>query len=567
MKKFKKVLGILLPAMLCITMAAGCGKGAVKTESDGTKVVDNTTKPGGDVKTFTAFFAVPGIEMTSDNRMMHKIAEKVGAKVDIKYLTGQTAAERIGVMIAGGEYPDFLDGSVATPQLVDAGAFIPLDEHIDNYPNIKNYLSESEWNKLRKEDGHIYYIPQFDVTQGAETSTIHNDEAFWIQKRVLKWAGYPQIKTVDQYFDLIESYLKANPTTEDGQKNIGFEALNDDWRYFGLENPPMFLAGYPNDGAAIVDPTTLKASVYDKIPEAKRYYEKLNAMYNKGIIDPEAFTLSYDQYMAKLSSGRVIGMVDQYWNFRDADTALTTQNLDDRTYVPLGVVLDEGTTDKYFSPSALDVGNGVGITTSCKDVEGALKFINDLLDPEIMVMRYWGEKDVDYQVDENGVFSRNEEQRDNYRNQDFLNKNQCTYDWFPHYEGMLADGINAVLPREQPDEFYATLRDIDKEIMDAYGHKRWTDFLTPVKENSPWYPLWSARNTWPADSPYGIANQKMSDVKHEWLPKVVMAAPGDFEKTWDQYMKVYDSETNYKAYEDELTAEVARRIAIAEGKR
>ncbi len=569
MKKFKRVLGIVLTIALSATMAVGCGKDKA-SNSDGVttkdEVKNTTTKADGPIKTFTAFIAAPGIEISEDNRMMNRIAEKIGAKADVKYLTGQTAAERIGVMIAGGEYPDFIDGSDGTSQLVEAGALIPLEDHLDNYPNLKNFYSEEEWNRLRKADGHIYYIPQFGNIQGKNVQTDHNDEAFWIQKRVLKWAGFPTIKTVDEYFDLIERYIAANPTSEDGQKNIGFEILSDDWRYFCLENPPMFLAGYPNDGAAIVDPVTLKATVYDRIPEAKIYYEKVNDLYNKGIVDPETFTLSYDQYMAKISAGRVVGMVDQYWNFRDADTALKSQNLDDRTYVPLALVLKEGTEPKYFGPPAFNTGGGMGISVSCKDVEGALKFLNDLLDPEVMTMRYWGDKDVDYFVDDNGVFYRNDEQRENFRNQDYLNKNDCPYDWFPHYDGMSADGINSIKTKEQPGEFYATLRDIDREVLDAYGHERWTDFLPQMKENSPWYPLWSARNTWTADTPYGIAWKKMDDVKHEWLPKVVMASKADFEKTWDQYMKTYESEIDYKAYEEELTAEVARRVALAKGK-
>ena len=61
------------------------------------------------------------------------------------------------------------------------------------------------------DDGHIYWIQAFSNIYGEEKATTHNDEAFWIQTRVLEWAGYPEIKTMDQYFDLIESYQKANP--------------------------------------------------------------------------------------------------------------------------------------------------------------------------------------------------------------------------------------------------------------------------------------------------------------------------------------------------------------------
>lgn len=571
MKMNKKVMTLLVATAFTSTILSGCTSKGNSTSTSAPSTSNTTSESAsetattGEIKTFTSFVAVAGTELPDDNRLMNKIAEKIGAKTQMTWLTGQTAAEKIGVMIAGGEYPDFLGGADATPQLIDAGAYIPLEGYLDKYPNLKNYLSENDWNRVKKEDGHIYIIPQFGIMQGKDTQTQQSGEAFWIQKRVLEWAGYPKVKTVDEYFDLINKYIEANPTTEDGQKNIGFEILSDDWRYFCLENPPQFLAGYPNDGCAVVDPSTKQVKVYDTIPEAKQYYQKLSEQYAKGIVDPEAFTLSYDQYTAKISSGRVLGMVDQYWDFQNAENSLKSQGLDDRTYVPLGITMEKDTVDQYFSPRTLDVSNGIGITTSCKDVEGALKFMNDLLDPEIQVMTGWGEKDVDYQVGDDGLYLRTEEQRANAKDTDYVNKNFCSYSYFPHYEGMLPDGKNAILPGEQPKEFYATLTDIDKKILDTYGYQKWTDFLTPVKENSPWFPLWSATNQWTADSDYGIAKQKMSDVKHEWLPKVIMAGPDKFEASWDEYMKVYNKEVNVKAYEDQLTKEVAQRIQVAEG--
>ena len=82
-------------------------------------------------------FAVPGKIAPDDNRVMKAIEEKTGVRVTMDWLTGQTAKERIGVMIAGGEYPDFIDGSDGTQQLVSAGALVPLEDYIDKYPNIK----------------------------------------------------------------------------------------------------------------------------------------------------------------------------------------------------------------------------------------------------------------------------------------------------------------------------------------------------------------------------------------------------------------------------------------------
>ncbi len=503
--------------------------------------------------------AVPGTELPDDNRIMNVIAEEIGAKADITWLTGQTAAERVGVMVAGGEYPDFINGSEGTKALLDAGALVALDDYLDNYPNIKNYLTEEQWNRLRHEDGKIYIIPQFGIMQGENMQTQHGDSAFWIQKRVLQWADYPTIKTVDEYFDLIEDYIAANPTDESGQANIGFESLNDDWRSFCTKNPPNFIQGYPNDAAAIIDRETYEARIIALDDEAKYYYGKLNELYHNGILDPEAFTLSYDQYIAKLSSGRVVGMFDQEWNFRQAHASLTSQGLDDRGYVPLDLVIDESITPEYFNPRPFDESNGIGISVSCEDVEGALKFLNDLLEPEIMTLRYWGEEGTDYEVAEDGTFYKTEEQRANAKDTDYSVNNYCSYDYFPHFEGQLADGINAVLPTDQPGEFYETLTDVDKEVLDAYGYQVWTDFLTPMEENSPWFPIWSYTNTLTADTPAGIANQKMNDIQMEWLPRLVMS--DDFYGDWELYVKEYDN-VDVEAYEADITAEVARRIEL-----
>lgn len=38
------------------------------------------------------------------------------------WLTGQTAEEAVGTLIAGGEYPDFIDGSDGMAQLYEHGS-------------------------------------------------------------------------------------------------------------------------------------------------------------------------------------------------------------------------------------------------------------------------------------------------------------------------------------------------------------------------------------------------------------------------------------------------------------
>lgn len=576
MKKIKTLIALLMVITMFGALFVGCKKEDTTTEDKGTTTeqptetedatgTDTETK---EIKMFTMFNAVPGTEIPDDNRVMKKIAEKTGAWAKITWLTGQTADERIGVMIAGGDYPDFITGATGTAALLEAGALIAIDEYWDAYPNIKNYLSESDWNKVRAEDGHIYLVPQFGIIQGEDTATYHWDEAFWIQKDVLIWANYPKITTMDQYFDTIKAYMEANPTTADGQPTVGFTMSTEDWRYFGVENPPYFLMGYPNNGACIVDPETETAIDYNTLPEAKTYYQRMSKAFNDGLVHPETYTMSYDQYIALLSTGRVLGTLDQLWNFNTANDALVTQGLVGKTYVPLPISYSGDGVQQWHSPSALDVSNGLAITKSCKDIPGALQFMNDLLSPEIMTLRYWGEEGIDYMVGDDGVFYKTEEQRANYNNQDFVTDNlvSSAYSYFPHFEGMLADGKNAQDPKNQPNEFYDGLYDVEKQLLDGYGYKTFLDFLGETRTtNDPWYPMWSFTNNWTADTPEGQAKNKMTELKHSWLPKAMMASEAEFDAIWNEYQEVYKEEVDIDAYLDALTTEIQRRAAVARG--
>lgn len=552
MKK-KQMLAALMGVAMLSTLLAGCGGGDKEGSSE-----------EGGVKEFTAFFAVPGTEINDDNEIQQKIAEITGAKCKETWLTGQTAEEAVGTMIAGGEYPDFIDGGDGMAQLYDAGALVALDDYIDDYPNIKEYLTDQEWDKLRQEDGHIYWINQFQNIYGEEKATTHNDEAFWIQTRVLEWAGYPEVKTMDQYFDLIEAYQEANPTMEDGTENIPYTILCEDWRYFCLENAPQFLDGYPNDGSVIVDPEELKVIDYNTTPTAVKYFQKLNEEYHKGIVDPESFTQTYDEYIAKLSTGRVLGMIDQWWNFAyNVNDSLKQQGLDEQgcDYVPLPITIEEGIQNRWHcSGSVLNEASGLAITTSCEDVEGALQFIDDLLSQEVHDLRYWGVEGEDYEVDENGLFYRTEEQRLEASDTAYKASHLCTYSYFPQYAGTSRDGINAMQPQYQPTEFFDGLSDDVKKCFEAYGAETYVDMLGTSEAPGPWYPMYSYSNNMTTSTPGGMALTKMGEIKHEYLPKVVMAE--DFDAAWDEYMEAYES-CDPQAFLDEMQEELDRRMEEA----
>ena len=561
--KRRKLISVLLAATMMAAMFAGCGSDAASTDAKENADGADSTEAGG-VKEFTAFFAVPGSEINDDNEIQQIIADKTGVKVKETWLTGQTAEEAVGMMITGGELPDFICGGSGQSQLYDADVLVALDDYLDDYPNIKNFFTQQQWDQLRQDDGHIYWIPQFSNIKGEEKVCTHNDEAFWIQARVLKWADYPEIRTMDQYFDLIERYNEANPTMEDGTENIPYTILCDDWRYFCLENAPQFLDGYPNDGSCIVDPETLTVIDYNTTDTAVKYFQKLNEEYQKGIVDPESFTQTYDEYIAKLSTGRVLGMIDQWWDFAyTAGDAIKQAGLDAQgcDYIPLPITIDESVKNQWHcSGGVLNVSDGLAITTSCEDVEAALQFVDDLLSQDIHNLRFWGVEGVDYNVDDNGEFYRTEEQRTRAVDTAYKASHTCTYSYFPQYSGTSDDGINANKPDGQANEFFDGLNDDVKEAFSAYGAETYVDMIGTNEAPGAWYPMWSYSNSFTTDTEGGMAWNKIGEIKHEYLPQVVMAK--DFDAALAEYMDAYNS-CDPGAFIGELQTELDKRMEEA----
>ena len=565
----KRVTAIFMCFAMVIVLFGGCGKNDVSDEvsSNGTKTKDQTNSSetsAKEIKEFTAFFDRQGIELNEDNEVKQVIADKIGAKCKETWLTGQTAEEAVGMLIASDEYPDFIDW---TPQLQDANALVPIDEYLDKYPNIKKLWSESQWNTLKQEDGHIYSIPQFGNINEKLMDTQQSGEAFWVQTRVLKWANYPKIESLDQLFKLLSDYTAANPTMTDGSSVIPFEILAYDWFYFCLENPPQFLDGWPNNGRCIVDPETFKVTDYNTIPTAKRYFKKLNEEYKKGIVDPEFMTMNHDQFLEKISSGRVLCMVEQHWDFQTAEDSIKAQNLEGCTYVPLGITIDPGMKEMYFAANeAAVLSGGLSITKSCKDVEGALKFVNDLLDPEIITIRSWGIKGVDYLVGDDGLYYRNQEMRDNAVKTEYKSSHLCSYGYFPNYSGMNPDGKNAMTPETQPSEFFDGLKPEVQECLSAYGAKTYVDMLDYNEingEEQPWYPIHSFVGELTTETPGGLAWTKMEETKHEYLPQVVIA--DDFDTAWGEYMKAY-KDCKPEDFLTEVQEAVYSRIEMVQGR-
>ena len=72
--------------------------------------------------------------------------------------------------------------------------------------------------------------------------------------------------------------------------------------------------------------------------------------------------------------------------------------------------------------------------------------------------------------------------------------------------------------------------------------------------------MYSFSNNLTTDTPGGVAWTKMGEIKHEYLPKVVMDK--NFDSAWAEYMDAYNA-CNPQAFISEMQDELDRRIEEA----
>ncbi|WP_026485669.1 ABC transporter substrate-binding protein [Caldanaerobius polysaccharolyticus] len=541
--KGKKLITLLLTVFLAIGMLlSGCSSSS-KTASK-SKTSSNSSKK--ETKTFTLFFntsTASPIDFTK-TPVWKKLEELTGVHLKVSFLVGSDEQTKATLMINSRDLPDLIATSNTTFELFrNANLLVPLDDYIEKYgTNIKRWYSQQDLNKMRAKDGHIYYL-----TPARKTTYLYPYSGFYLPLEVLREEGWPKKLTLDQYFNIIEDYLKKHPTYN-GQPVIGFTALTDNWRIFTLTGPPSYLAGNANTGDVWVDDNN-KAHPFAISQWAHDYYKKLNEEWNKGIVDRQMFTRNYDSYKALIASGRVLGFYDQRWQIQDAINSLEQQKLYDRVPFALPVTFPGVKKETYNSMNMTGNSAGISITKSCKDPVAAFKFLDAMASDEALKLANWGIEGKDYTL-KDGKMYMTQDQLAQFKDTSYTQKEGIGLYWyFPHPNAgsKFADG-NFVFPQDTPEYIASSYKPYEKEVLNAYHLTNLSEMMSP-----------------PIETPYGfvydisipdseqqikIANQKASDLTRKYLAKMIPAKPDQFENIWKEYVSEmkkakYDLEVSY----------------------
>jgi putative aldouronate transport system substrate-binding protein len=511
--------------------------------------------------TFTLFSADPNADWDKmQSRVGKKITEITGVTIKEEFPIGN-ADQKIALMVSSGEYPDLLLGKGGVQKLIDVGGMLDLTPLIDQYgPNLKK-LYGKYMNRLRySNDNHaIYVLP----TTGVDHQYFDAGGGFELQHAVLKELGYPEIKTVQDYEDAIKAYKDKHPTIN-GKPTVGLSLNTDDWRILiSVTNPAFYTTGAPDDGEFYVHPRTYEAQYHFLRKEEMVYFRWLNHMNHIGLLDPESFVQKYDQYTSKIASGRVLGLIDQDWDYSTGENVLKKEGRFDQTYAHFPVTLNDSFKEHTFQDTGYLGGWGIGITTKAKDPIRAIQFLDYLASDEGQVLVNWGVEGIDYKVVNGKRVIPDEVQAKKTSDPSGYRKESGIENYW--ISGRYGDGVKDpsgnYYTTKFPEQITKSYTPSAKETLKAYHVTTYKD-LWPKKEEFPVRPYGAA---WGIPMETGSELQmifnKAEAIMKERVPEAILADPEQFDAVWSAFMSDLDK-VGVKRMNELETALIKDRIKL-----
>jgi len=576
MKALKKGIMLVLVVSLLTSIFAGCSKkedtSSTTTTTDSETTTETTdssqttteTTPEKEKLTFSYFISNPAgatsPEKMSDTKIGKIIADRTGADLEFEYVVGDVA-QKVGVMTAGGDYPDIIMGAGGfTDEFVNAKALIPLNDYLDKYPNLKAVYADYLPSMKDPVDGNIYYLPAGPFMGDImPITTLSGMMCYNIQRRVIEELNYPKIETVDDFMAVIKQYKELNPTT-DGEDTIGLEILNHEWRdtlTWGYETASGFVNNIGYDAWALVD-YDKKEAIQVK-PTSEGYYKMLkiiNQAYADGLVNQESLIQTYDQYLAKIASGRVLATIDADWEYASAVNSLLQEGKNDREFISFYLTFEKG-TEKLPQLRSNPPNEGFGISVNAENVDRILEMFDFMATKEGQVLRQWGIEGEDYTVGANGLYEKSADQiaritDDEYKKAQGLGT--LVYG-FPYNQGVWPDG-NVADPLKSEAVAMASFSDAQKVIYEKYGWKLPSDQLNLNVVDAKWSPTWSINlgDGTPAKA-YQTAQNEL-DIR--WRNKILTVSPDKFEETYNEYQAEL-AKLDPTPFIDAINAEFQRR--------
>lgn len=407
-RKTAKIVSVLLGVALTIGLLTGCGNSNTSdtgnTNSSPTQTNDVSAVPNFSYPMNTDITLKYWVELNSnittqvtnygDTPFAKEMEKRTGVKIQYLHPTAGQAKEQISLLFASGDLPDIIEcdwgtyngGPVAA---MDDKQILSLNEAIDKYsPNLKKWLNElPDINKMVKTDDGRYYC--YPCMLGDKS--LLGTAGPIVRKDWLDDLGLQPPTTIDEWTTMLRAFKEKKGATAPLCIQSSGGRMGSYFSIFSGAFMSPIQTWFVEDGEVKYGPMQ---------PGYKDFILTMKQWYSEGLLDKNFATTDakmLDSYIMEGKSGATGGgaggAIGKY---------LPAMKDKDPKFDLIGVqypTLEKGEVRKYGSFGlAFNRTYNAAITTACKNVEVAARYLDYLYSPDGYMFANFGIEGESYEI-------------------------------------------------------------------------------------------------------------------------------------------------------------------------
>jgi hypothetical protein len=320
--------------------------------------------------------------------------------------------ERLNLMLADGSYPGVIVGMTdeMANRFASQGRAVDLTPYLHLIPNLTRRVGDY-LNMLKTDDGKLYKLPN---GWGDNVNVAGFD--FGIRHDYWQELGLTDIyRTPEEYYQTLKAVLANHPTSPSGEKTYAITATNGSGDQ-GVAMLRAMLAAYGFTGDNYLHMPNGSFQYWLRTPQGREISLWFNKLWREGMIDPDYLSTTYEDYISKQSTHRVIGNLGTWWyawvggheiwSVEDPNYTIGQRFMNVSIHGP-GLTLDD---TRLLTSNFL--GNyRVIITDKCTQIEAVLAYINWCASELGNMIAGWGPPATtnNWHIDNNGMWIINDQ--------------------------------------------------------------------------------------------------------------------------------------------------------------
>lgn len=305
--KRTKLLSIILAGIFCTSLIfGGCAKkeGTPKKDTTTSTAQRDITAANDDTSELIKL-KVMGAKHTLHGEWEEMdfwitLSERNNIEFEFETVPVENIREKLSITLAGRDYPDVFFGmgeSIRSDEVKYGaqGVFLALEDYIEQYaPNLVEALAavEGARGSITTPDGHIYSLPYINAKNPAAQPSL------WVNGYWLENVGLEELPdTIEGFRSVLEKFRNEDANKNGEEDEIPLSISNG-----GV--PPSILSafGLLSRMFFVENDKVILAAIDERYRD---YLEFVHGLYKDKLLDPDGFSQTMQQMIAKGKDGKV----------------------------------------------------------------------------------------------------------------------------------------------------------------------------------------------------------------------------------------------------------------------